>query len=632
MPDETLIKTADAPDAQKSTAELILWLEASFRWGREARKEFELKAVRNLFFWVGDQYVALSNDLSRIYSRRITRPAFCETVRTIDSRIPNFIRQQISNCTDSMSEFEAIPATSDPSDKEAAALATRLIKMREHIDKEDALRESELLWLMGAGENYRRTSYDPKKETPDGIKGDLCTESVSFFRCVKHPPSADAWPPKWIIEFDARPVDDIQREFGVKVEPEAIDDVMRCIEDLAQNVVSGNRGRVDGEKKGNSAIVKRMFYSGSRPGFEKGQMIVWANGKILKRSAFQADMFPISRAVWYPVPGRFYPMSYIDVLADDQMRLNTLVSQLQEGRNRTLRHDIKVIGNMNPVQEVIDTATGQKVIRVHEGDMEFVQYNDLPASAQFEYEQIAGNLNEKGGISDTNRGQSAKGDQTATELQLAREATFANVSYHMRAFDRHICTVNQHKIALAKEYFKAARVLQDVGVAATREVTWFFGAQLGDTIDVIPVPTPRLTPAMKRKAIAEAVDAHLLGPFLDPNGNPDKFIEFYCRTALREKGLAEVDESLAQTYGPYEDLQKEIGQLQKMMSDMKVQGQLMQMQASLQPQMPVGPDGQPMPPNPLLGDSGATGGEDSGNMPQTPMNQGALPNEQAMVA
>lgn len=631
MPTKDLTNIADAPDASKSTEELILWLESSFRWGREARKDFELKAVRNLFFWVGDQYVSLSNDLSRIYSRKITRPAFCETVRTIDSRIPNFTRQQISNCTDSMSEFEAIPATSDRADRDAAALATRIIKMREHIDNEDALRENELLWLMGAGENYRRTSYDPKRVTVDGVRGDICTESVSFFRCVKHPPSADAWPPKWVIEFDARPVDDIQREFGVSVEPEEIDDVMRCIEELAQNVVTGNRGRVSGEKKGNSAIVKRMFYSGARPGYPKGQMIVWANGKLLKRSAFQADMFPLSRSVWYPVPGRLYPMSYIDVLADDQSRLNTLVSQLQEGRNRTLRHDIKATGPMNPVQEVIDQATGQKVIRMHEGDMDFVRYNDLPNSARFEYEQIQHNLNEKGGINDTNRGNTVKSNLTATQLQLEREATFSQVAYHMRAFDRHLCYVSQQKIALVKEFFKAARVLQDVGKTANDEMVWFFGAELGNTRDVIAVPTPRLTPAMRRKAISDAIDAHLLGPFLDGNGNPDKFIEFYCRTALREKGLADVDESLAQTYGPYSVLQSEIGQLQKAMSDMKVQSQLRQMQAALNP-----PEIQQAPPPrmPLEGAPGAVAsdvGMDMGSLPATPITRGQLPTEQMMV-
>ena len=546
-------------------AGLIDQLESCKRWALDARLPFEKRALQSLFFWAGDHWTAVEEDLTRRLNRRIEAPTFCKTAKVTDNQLPIYIRQVISICTDALSEYEVVPASGEPQDRAAARLASRFLRMRERQDNEQVLREDELLWLFGSGEVLRRTFYNTRKKTDDGLIGDIDTEVVSLFKYAKCPDDPE-WPPRWLIEMDARHVDWVKEHYGVRVEPEDVADVMINLEALAANIVSHRRGMR--REESSSVIVKRLYAIPSRR-YPNGHVWVWANGKLLKEHDFQIPgVLPFSRAFWYQIPGRLYAMGYLEPLLSDQKQLNVLLSQLQEVKNRQLRGDVAKAGVGDVTQRIIDPETGQKEIDLGPGvtRFEFLRYDLNLQTAMQDYERLMRNLHDKAGLSHPTLGQVTPRKTTATELQLLREAAFQNIAYHLRNFDLHQCQVARHKLQLAQEFFTAARVLVEYSPtynSGPEKVEYFFGSDLKGWHDVIPIPTPRMTPAMRRQAVAEAVRMGLFGPWLGPDGLPDPRVEFAARTQLRLLGLADEEERLGHTFLTYEELEELVAQIHR---------------------------------------------------------------------
>ena len=600
----------DYPKKGGSDAAVCEALEKDFEWGLQARKPFERKAMQSLYFWAGDQWLTVESDLQNRFSRKITRPPLCESSRIVDNQIPIYVRSLAATSTDALSSYEALPATAEEVDKQAAILATRFLRLREREDNESKKRQEELLWMFGTGEVLRRTWFNSKKVTKDGQKGDVDTEVVPFLKYVKCPDSADEWPPRWLIEFDVRHVDWVKETYGKTVDPEDVADRMAEMDSLAMNVTVG-KAPVRSEKS-SSVILKRMYASPSAK-YPHGHCWVWANKVLLKEHDFQSDEFPFARSYWYPIPGRLYAMSYIEPLTSDQKQLNTLLSQFQEIRNRQLRNDILTQGAGDVTQRILDSKTGQKEVRLDPGiaRWEFMRYDVNVQNADQEYSRIMRNLHDKAGQAEPNLGQVTSRETTATELQLLKEAGMQSIAFHMRNFDVYQCDVSRQKLVMARDFFKSARIVSDL---AAGETTYFFGADFRDTRDVVSVPVPRMTPAMRRQAISEAVNQGLMGPWIDPKtGMPSIFVQYASRQKLRSMGLVEEDDQLSVDFGSFEELRKKTAILQKAGEEMALIEAMKQIQMSqMQPQQP----------------QGMNGGQNGGLMPTEPAGPGgaAQPN------
>jgi len=584
-------------DYPEGSGDVVASLEKLFKLGLQCRLPFETKALQSLLFWAGDHWTSLRTDFSRRTGRIIEHPAGCNASRIVDNQIPIYVRQISSMGTSAISDFEARAATSETADKEAAALATRFIKMREHLDDEEGLREEEFLWAIGSGEVLRRVWFNTSKQSRGGIQGDLDTEVINIFRYVKCPSDAGKWPPRWLVEFDARNVDWVKEAYGQSVEPEAVADNMRAIDDLAMNVLTDRSAPRDEEKS--SVLLKRLYAQPSSK-YPKGHVWVWANGVLLKHHDFQGDTFPFACFGWYPIPGRLYPMSYLEPLLSDQKQLNTLLSQINEVKTRQLRNDLLLqTGGQGPFampqEKVIDEKTGQKAILIPPGatSFELMKYDTNLTAAEADYQRIMKNLHDKGGLAEPTLGQVTGRKTTLGELTLLREAGMQSIAYHMRRFDRYCAEVAQMKIALAKEFYAEARMVTDLGGESSGETTYFFGADFRDTRDVVPVPTPHMTPAMKRQAVAEAASAGLFGPYTDKSGTPNIFVQYAARTQLRMMGLVEEDDRIAQDFGSYEELGQIIGQVTQVARQIQLLALARQAQQALMPQTLQQPGSQP---------------------------------------
>ena len=534
---------------------LIDWLESGYAFGMRTRFDYERMALLSMLFWGGQQWTQVVADNLQTFGRRDVWPDQCEEVRRVNNQIPMHTRDIVSGMLSNLPMIEAEPATHRPEDVEGAKVSSSVIKWRDRKDQERVKRQLELQWMMGCGEVLRRTWWDPDG---DEGNGDIATEVVGFFRYVKDPYSVDVWPPRWLIEFDARTVEEVRDMYDVKdLEPEGVSDAMADLDRLASNVMT-SRGASTRESQKNSVILKRMCVPPSKR-YPKGHYWVFASGKVLDEHNLQSGRFPYSRGQWFPIPGRLYALSLIELILTDQRYLNTLLSQMGETVAKQLRHDIVTAGvKQDATEKVIDAKSGRKQIQLPTGitKWDFLQYDVNWQGAQVAYEQVINDIRNKAGQSMRPMSIDLKRQVRVGELQLAREADFQSLSWHMDQYaEDHLCEISGQKLELTHDYVKDVRLVTLFGEPDADR--YFTGADLRDTRNVVTIPTPNLTPAMKRQAQVQAREMKLTGPFESPQD------ELSARLTLKYMGLSDMEDELSKVYGPLEELQALVQQIEQ---------------------------------------------------------------------
>lgn len=528
---------------------LINWLEAGYQQGLYARQPYEPIALRSLMMWAGNQWSSVIADPIYEWSRKDLYPEGCEVARKVNNQIPQFVRSIIATMMENMPRIECIPATSEQMDVEAAGTATKWLRYSHRKDEERRLRQGELMQLFGCGEVIRRTWYDPDV-SENKWSGDVETESCHFFRYVKDPWSVGVWPPRFLVEYDARDVDWIREKYGKSVKPESVAAAADFEDRLAMNVFyNANAAR---ESMKNAAVVKRMYVApcGRWP---NGHVWVWANKVLLDEHDLQGGWWPFARAAWLDVPMRLYPMSLVELLTADQRELNVLLSVMWESVIRQVRGDVITAGpNQTGARErILNQQTGAKQIMLPDGvtRFEFLNYSVDWRHAELSYNRLLTAMHEKAGANKPTMGQPLERVRRVGELQLLREGDITGLTWHMSNFSHDfLAPISQQKLRLARKYIRGDRYFTIFG---DRSGTIYWrGSDFRDTTDVIPVPVPYLTPAMKREARLHALQLELLPPY------ETKLKELTSRLMLRDMGLEEVEDEIAGVLGDLEDLKK----------------------------------------------------------------------------
>lgn len=583
-----LIKPNDESDKA-----LLSWLDQTFSYCEASRLPFEEYWFTSLLFLAGNQWEAFSRDVSGALGRRILPSrGLSDKCQITDNRILTYYTQIVANLTDNIPTFECSPAPpNDQQDIDAAAISSRVLRWREKVDKEEQLREREIMWLLPTGECYRRTNYDPDCCE----QGDLRTEVVNPFRVLKDPRAVDGmWPPRYLIEYDARDVDEIKRDYGVEIEPEKVADKMRYFDRLALNVVAHRSA--GGKEQNTSAVLKRMYVPPNNAN-PKGQCFVWAGNKILARHDLQGGIWPWAKHEWLPVPGRLYPMSFVELLLSDQRDLNVKRSQIAEVDKRRLRGDMVVAGQGMPKETVMDES-GRKIIKLPAGTQyQWETYSQINlGEAREACNAIVGIMQEKAGTNDGMLGKFSGRDTSATEFSLVKEANLMRLGFPMRRYaDNGCCDVAMQKLELIKYFYKTNRIMDLGGKDQAGAVASFRGADLRNTSDVIAVPVPHLSPAEERRARDIAGQSGLFGPWETPSH------QYASRIRLRAMGLINDEDQLAKTHGSLDDIAQKAASFQNAYDELNAgkvaldientKQQLMQLQKP--PEPPPPPQGAP---------------------------------------
>jgi len=537
------------PRSEDEEKGLVAWCEAGYRQGLDARRPYEPIALRSLLFWTGNQWSTVVADPVYEWTRQDLYPEGCEVARKVNNQIPTFTRAIMATMMQNMPRIECVPATSSEEDVASAGLATRWLRYRYREDNERKLRQGDLAQLFGVGETLRRTSFDAHGRE-GRHEGDLLTEPVHFFRYVKDPWSVGVWPPRFLVEYDARDVDWIKEHYGKEVKPEAVAAATDFEDRLAMNVFYS--GATSREPLRRAAVLKRLYIAPNSL-WPRGHCYVWANGVLLASHDLQEGRFPFARAAWLDVPMRLYPLGLVELLLADQRELNVLLSLMWESVVRQVRGDILTAGaNQEGAREkILNHRTGAKQIMLPNGvtKYQFLNYSIDWRHAEITYNRLMTSLHEKAGANKPSLGQPTDRMHRVTELQLLREGDIQALSWHMANFaEDFLAETARQKVRLARRYVKDVRMFTLFG---DREGTAYFrGSDFRDTSDVVALPVPYLTPAMKRQALVQATEMKLLPPYAN------KFAEYTGRRMLQELGLDDIEDSLVGVLGPMEELEK----------------------------------------------------------------------------
>ena len=545
--------------------------EPSFEFGLAAKRPFERMARLALLYAGGQQTIDLDVSETNYFTRRAVMQPQCETVSRVNNRIPMYLRSISAAFGSNLPDFEGVPHTQDLPDTEAAGMATRVLKWCDRKDREREKRKIELSWTLCTGEALRLDWWNTKAGRPGWNEGDNQSDWVSLFNYCLDPYSVNIWPPRWLIYYNCRHVDELQAMYGKKVEPEDVTDVMRWLDRLALNV-PGSRDS-SRETLKDHAILKCMYVPPSER-YPEGYCWDWANKVTLSAKELQAGQWPWSRFQWFNLAGRLYGMGLVEWLTSDQKQLNLLLSQLQEVATRQLRQDILTVGSQKITEIVIDPKSGRKQICLPPGTQKFeiLRYDTVWNNAAQLYEWLVTDMDWKAGTSQSFLGHEVKRNATLGEIQLAVERDLGMLAWHMEDYAEHLTEVNRHKLGLTAEYVKNVRMMELFGKSSANAIPYFTGADLLDTRDVIAIPVPRLSPAMKRQAIVQAGEMGWIPPWEGPEH------QLRGRMLLRYMGLTEMEDELAQVYGPLENLRGFVKDLSAMSRELL----MMQAQAALE--------------------------------------------------
>jgi hypothetical protein len=576
--------TAELPQKNWAESELVEWLTSSDMVCEEARRPYVELFLNCMRFWAGDQWRDIVQSTANRFDTRVIRPMGAEDWRLVDNQMPIYLRDAVSRAAGNWPRLECQPQ--DPTemlDVQAAQIGTRFLDWRHRKDHEPWLRELEWLWMLGVGECMRQTIFDAEGGDPLYNEGDILTQVVDPFRYLKDPQSVLEWPPRFLIVREARHVDWIKENLGVVVEPETVADVQQYYDSLAMNVVAAGE-RKDRETMSQAAIVWQRFIPPSKK-YPEGWCYVRVGKKLVRSHALQSGQWPFARGGWLPVPGRMYQMGLIELLMGDQRQLNSLVSLLYEAASKGVRGDRDVTGPIADARGIrefpINVKTGAKVRVFPPGVQDMAtNYQADWTQAEVQRQRIDSNLHRKSGANEPTLGQSTQRQETLGAQVMAREADSVSSAWHLNRYsDQFLVEVARQKLQLAKDYYALPRRLE--GLGGKEGMTYFEGADLRDTQEVIAVAVQNLTPGMKQIAEMEAYSGGMMGPY-ESLGH-----RYAAWTALKRRGLTDVVEQMETTYGTYEDLEKQLSEVAKIQAETEMVGTQMQLEMMMNPPAPV---------------------------------------------
>lgn len=585
----------EVPRSSEDIGSLLEWLVPERAVADRARQPFLRIAHLSVRFWAGDQYADLVDGASARWELRRPRPEGTYGVRKVDNQLLKHCRHALANCAQAMPQMEVDPATTDEDDTVTAAYGTGVLRWAHRCIAETWIREMELMNLVGMAESLRRQSWDPDGGNPANPQGDILAEVLTPFGYMKDPHSIGRrWPPRYIIEEDARHVDWIQQRYGKKVEPQEVAEALQYQDKLATAVMTGASAGPRQPMEG-AALVTRLTVPESRKHPQGRTWVFSGRGKeavLLEEHRLQTDsdgraIFPYSLATWYPIPLRHHAMSLVEMVMSKQMELNHLVSLLYEAAIQGVRGDVITSGmNTDAHWEEYDERTGAQMLKLGPAVDKWERVSLTADFGQAEHRRqvLEGGMREDVGTSQADLAQTSSGDTTAFEVGVMKEASQQGIQWHLSRYSTyHLAPTSLQTLKLLQKNVVIPRVIQvPGGEGVDPEVMVFSGADLAGCDDVVPVAKPYMSPAMEQQATFQAWQMALGGEF----ETLEQVWKF--RQMLIGMGLDKVEAHMARVWGPIEELERAVQQ----MAGLKVQAEAARLQAEIGAAAAVGQQAQ----------------------------------------
>lgn len=566
----------DDLENETSNEALATYVEDLYIADQSYRRAFEAQWAENLAFYAGEHYVQLVSSDGTVRRMPSATGTAGYVPRPKTNYILKIVRALVANFLKSKPRAMVRPRGNDDRNTTAARLAEAVDEALDELQCWDE-KEVELVhWMVTCGAAFRKDYLDATEAaksvlprsayltTPDGqvvpgIDGApmevepersaaphvAACEVLSPFQFAVDPLATRLDNARWVMELSLHPIDWLKEMFA---KTDAQGNVREGYTGEAENL-EGGLGRVSpgllywiqlknanqaGLSRFKSLAVVKEYYQAPTPKFPYGRCLVVADGKLLYKGPS-----PYAPKFWHPytmfpfmlMPGRFWPLSGVEMLVPSQRRLNSIDAIQMYTRNTTVAPRWAFPKGSGISRDKMTGAPGQVVeYNATGGQPVLLDGKGLPPDVIQERQATIRDMEEIGGTFNILGGDREKGVPSYSGLAFLQENASDVHLPVFRLWEKALERAASKRLWIVAKFYsqdqpELTALLRDkLAQASEMELDQFRGSDLLDNCDVrieagTSIPRSRV---LYQQTILELLK---LGLFAQTLQDPEKYVQ-----------------------------------------------------------------------------------------------------------
>ena len=480
----------------------------------------------NRAFYRGNQWISWDNTTKRVFVPPLKPGEKRYTYNKVKPAVMTLLAKLCKNRV----QLEVHPDTNDDDRIEVAKASYKFLQFQHNEDDMDnKTRRLRLLMLVdgfpalkvfvdkNGGKDLQVNEEDLAELGELNVKdlpsktGKIVTLVVDQLKLKVDPTAEDPTEIGWCVESTPRNIDEINAEYGVKVETEEIQ---------MRNTFEFNLNE-DGKKKYSHHAMVNEYWEWPSAKYPHGRKITTCGLQLLDYTEDPGEnpyiFFPM-----IPIPGTAVADGVVRDLTTPQMSYNIKRTAeariLEEMGNPMWLNPLNSAEDEDLVNEIgailpytpINGARPERVAGVEPGN-----------GWQAAMERDEADMEDISGAHEISQGATPRGNNTFGGLQLQVEQDETKLSVAVQSYEHGMKQWGEKVLRLVQKHFPEEQQLQIVGENGEIEAFTFSGADLtgGEVVDVIPGSSMPTLKAVKDEKIMQMWSA---GMFTDPkSGIPD---------------------------------------------------------------------------------------------------------------
>ena len=477
------------------------------------RELMERQWKLNLSFYKGKQYVFYNRKTRRIESLPTDegdKPRY--RVRMIANQIAPHSNGLLARLVKSKPQFYATPGQSSYEAMKATEVAEALLDYWWDAFSLSSKREEAMMWAIICGNGFWKISWDdhvgssvkvmvePESGQPivnpliehffkkrleemgleaqmfeqEVFEGDIKVEVMSPFDVYLDDSAQVFEDCKWAICVHPMDPKDIQKRFGVKLKPNAVNK-------YPDETLPGIFGNVDAKTKENVRTVYIGYFLPSSK-YPNGRYVVFTKDPSIV--LFESDWpYPFKRLplVKFPgmrIPGQLYDTSVVEQAIPLQKELNRTLSQIIEYKNLTLKPQMLApVGSLR--QRITDEPGAIFEYNPVAGRVpEAIPLPGLPPYVYDHLQDLGARLKDVFGLNEILQGDVPPNVEAGVAIDLLQEAAVDRLAPQILMMEKTLELAGNLMLELAQKYYQEPRMLMLTGMGSKPKIERFESADI----------------------------------------------------------------------------------------------------------------------------------------------------------
>lgn len=517
--------------------DLIHHVKSEFDRRRKERHFLELQWQLNVNFKNDNQYCDINWNTGRIEE---TRLMYWFTEREVHNHIAPTIETRMAKLKRLNVSLKTRPASNDRNDLSAARVTNKIF---ESIASDKSLRDLQAVanaWAETCGTVFWRNGWNAKAGNVVGeyrVEGEEPRVTYMGDLEIEVVPPHEIYPETLqimtiegqpsIIRAKALSVQEIEDNWGKKVEPESIDTYIYSGSDYTGGgaLQRSSAGKYSVSRLDSHALVME-YYEKPTQKYPEGRLIIctriqllYAGNLPLPVGEGDAPGYPFVLQKCTEIEGQFFGKAIIDRLIPLQRRYNAIRNRKAEYLNRcTIGNFVAEEGSVDADHLEQNGIAPGDIILVKRGTQltpSFMQYPPLPSTFEEEAQAIMSDFYTISGVSEISRDSSAPtGANSGLALQILQEQDDTRLSITAENIKSAMIRCAKQWVRILRKYADEERMVKTVGKNSRVDVLSWKGSDL--TSDDIYIEAQTLlseTLAQRRQMVFDLLKS---GLFIDP--------------------------------------------------------------------------------------------------------------------